>query len=258
MHPSLPHTLHGTPAPATLQLHSSAATRRTPHPSPPPLPPPPPPSHPPAAAKVEALTVNTSIAGLRDTLAAVEVEVADREKLIERYETEIRQRNDAIDKKMSAVDRLNRKYEKMVAEQPEAEHMGPLHAEVHNLQKAIGLKREAIEALQKRWLVDQTALVSASNDAEVKSTKLREMESQVVLLNQKRIRMDGAIAAQHEEVSRLEIAMKTMHEDMTRINALIAKNAALSGRLAAATAASATAFSEELRVAERELATAGG
>lgn len=212
---------------------------------------------PPAAAKVEALHINNSIAGLRETMGGVEGEVRERERVIERYETEIRQRNDAIDKKMATVDRLNRRFDKMAAEMPEAEHMGPLHAEVHNTQRSIAAKREAIEALQKRWLADQTAMVTAANDAEIKSQRLTEMASQVVLLSQKRIRMDAAIAAQHDELKRLEVATKTMHEDMARINGLIARNTTLSSRLAAATAASASAFTEELRVAEREVAVAG-
>lgn len=210
-----------------------------------------------ATSKVQVLDANNRLAALREQQAAAEKDVADKSSLIGRYESEIKSRLDAIDKKMAVVDSLNRKYERLVAAQPEAEHMGPLHAQVHNLQKSIASSREAIEALQKRWLADQTALVSAANDSEVKSTRLRELSSQVVLLDQKRIRLDASIEAQTTEQRRLRAAIKTMHEDMARISALIAKNSTLSGKLAAATSAAETAFGEELRMMEKDAAVAG-
>lgn len=79
-----------------------------------------------AAAKVESLNTSARISGLRDGMVALEGDLRDKERLVERYELEIRQRHDAIDKKMAIVDRLNRKFEKMVADTPEAESTGPL------------------------------------------------------------------------------------------------------------------------------------
>jgi chromosome segregation ATPase len=210
-----------------------------------------------AGAKVEALNANAATASLKEILAGVEDELREKERLIERYEAEIRSRNDAIEKRMTHVDRLNRKFDKMMADAPVEENMGPLHAEIHNVQKAIAAKREEVEGMQKRWLVDQTALVASANDGESKTTRLRELQSQVVLLDQKRIRMDGAIASQVTEHRRLVATVKSMHEDMARINGLIARNAQLSARLAASTNAAASSFGEELKALERELSAAG-
>lgn len=83
-----------------------------------------------AAAKVDALNANGSVAALRDTLSGAAAELREKEALIERYEGEIKARHDAIEKKMASVDRLNRKYEKMVADRPEAENMGPLQVRI--------------------------------------------------------------------------------------------------------------------------------
>lgn len=207
-----------------------------------------------AAAKVEALNISSHLAALKDARRSAESNLQEKEGLIAQYESEIKQRHDAIDKKMAIVDRLNRKWEKMIAGAPEAENMGPLHAEVHNLKKQIAAVKESSEALQRRWLTDQTSLVAATNEAEVKTTKLREASSQAVLLNQKRIRLDAAIENHKSELKRLEVGIKTMHDDMARINALIAKNEQLTKRLAAATYTSERAFTEELRDMEREAA----
>ena len=128
--------------------------------------------------------------------------------------------------------------------------MGPLEATIHNTTKSIETKQKAIDEMQKRWLADQTLLVKHTSAVESKGSRLREMESQHMLLDQKRIRLEGAIAAQEKEVAGLRIAIQSMHEDMARINALIAKNADLNKRLGEANAVAEGEFKEGLREAE--------
>ena len=209
-----------------------------------------------AAAKVEALNMASRLAALRDARGQREAELLEKERLAAQYEVENKQRHFDIDKKMAIVDRLNRKWEKMVAGAPEAANMGPLQAEVHNARKQIDAVREDSEALQRRWLADQTALVAAANEAEVRLTRLTESSAQAALLDQKRIRLDAAIAAHRGELRRLESGVRAMHEDMARINALIARNDELGKRLAGATFTSERAFSAELRDLELECAAA--
>lgn len=209
-----------------------------------------------AAFKVEALTVASRVGQLRDALGALEAGVSDKERLIERYDAEIKQRNDAVQKKMTVVDKLNRQWERMTEGQVEPENMGPLHAEVANLSKQIAEVRNQCEVLQRRWLTEQTALVAATNDAEVKATRLRESQSQAMLLQQKRIRLDGAIAHQQSELRRLDVSIKAMHDDMARITGLISRNSALYERIANVADLSEKQFNEELRDLERECAQA--
>ncbi len=203
-----------------------------------------------ARIKVDVLNTQAHNSALADTLRALENELSEKDTLVAKYEMEIRQRNDAIEKKMYMVDRLNRKYEQLVAGRPEEEHMGPLEATIHNTTKNIADKRKAIEEMQKRWLADQTALVKHSSLVESRSARLREVKSQFMLLDQKRIRLEGAIAGQMRELEGLKIAIQSMHEDMARINALIAKNADLNKKLAEANSVSEGEFKEALREAE--------
>lgn len=132
-----------------------------------------------ARVRVDALNTEAHNAQLKDSLAAVVSDLRDKDKLIEKYEMEIRQRNDAIEKKMNVVDRLNRKFEKLTAGK-EDENLGPLEAVIANLQKQItGTQKEA-EELQQRWLSDQTMLVDTVNTVEQKAEKLREMNGKYV------------------------------------------------------------------------------
>lgn len=203
-----------------------------------------------ARIKVDVLNTRAHNAALADTLKALEAELSEKDALVAKYELEIRQRNDAIEKKMYMVDRLNRKYEGLVAGRSEEEHMGPLEATIHNTTKQIEAKRKAIEEMQKRWLADQTELVKHASAVESKSARLREMRSQHMLLDQKRIRMEGSIAGQEREVADLRVAIQNMHEDMARINALISKNADLNKKVAEANAIAEGDFREGLKEAE--------
>lgn len=78
--------------------------------------------------------------------------------------------------------------------------MGPLEATIKNLGKNIASCKQESEELQRRWLKQQTVLVESTNDTETKQAKVREENSQLMLLNQKRLRMDSAIKTQMNEV----------------------------------------------------------
>jgi hypothetical protein len=159
-----------------------------------------------ARLKIDAMNVEAHNLQLQQTLEACVKELKEKDQLIEKYTMEIRQRNDSIEKKMSVVDRLNRKcvtgtaagsccdrcnaravavvalhfvvscagvgrYERLTSGQVE-ENLGPLEATIKNLSKQINSKVEASEQLQREWLQDQTALVSLANDVDSKAEKV--------------------------------------------------------------------------------------
>ena len=62
-----------------------------------------------ARLKIDAMNVEAHNMQLRQTLEACERDLRDKGQQIEKATLEIRQRNDAIEKKMSVVDRLNRR-----------------------------------------------------------------------------------------------------------------------------------------------------
>ena len=60
------------------------------------------------------------------------------------------------------MDRLNRKYEKLLDNVEDVEHMGPLEATIKNLRKEQETVEEASTSLQREWLADQTALCTTN------------------------------------------------------------------------------------------------
>jgi chromosome segregation ATPase len=207
-----------------------------------------------ARVRVDAFAAQAHVDALRAEVDRAEGDVRDREQTVARQQLEIRQRHDEIEKKMAVVDRLNRRYERLVADLPEEEHMGPLHATVHNTTKAIAEVRTRSDELQRRWLAKQTALVAAEAAAEEKAVTARELVSQRVLLEQKRMRLDKAVDAARRDTRELASELARMREDMARMNALVARNAELAARLADAAVISEKEFTEELKDLERESA----
>jgi len=209
-----------------------------------------------ARARVESIEASAEVEALRDELSQVEADLKEKEGLVAKYEVEVRQRHDAIEKKSAVVDRLNRKFEAATKDLPEEEHTGPLQATVHNATKRIGETRTEVDALQRRWLAEQTALVEASSDADDKGAQLRELQSQRVLMEQKRLRLERAVQGQRAETAELTASMSRMRDDMERISSLIAKNDGLRRKLADATFAAETDFVVGLREAEEASVTA--
>lgn len=66
--------------------------------------------------QVDILNTQSHNDRLTATLKLLNEELKDKEKIIEKCETDIRRRNDDIGKQTREVDKLNRKYEKLTAD----------------------------------------------------------------------------------------------------------------------------------------------
>lgn len=70
----------------------------------------------------------------------MEQELKENEKTIERFELEIKRRHDDIERKTSAMDLLNKEYDRLQAASKYDPSTGPLEATIHHLQKEIDQK----------------------------------------------------------------------------------------------------------------------
>lgn len=175
-----------------------------------------------ARIKVDALNTEAHNQELRATLTAYDEELKNKDKLIEKYEAEIRQRHDKIDKKQVYIARLNKKLEKINAG-AEDEHTGPLEATIHSMSKEIlGLERESGEK-QKQWVKAQTELVAVIQDTEEERGTLRELDARHTVLQQKRLRLRQGLEAETEDVRDLQRAVRHLHTSMRKVNELISK-----------------------------------
>eukprot|EP00455_Lapot_gusevi_P048339 TRINITY_DN6659_c0_g3_i1.p1 TRINITY_DN6659_c0_g3~~TRINITY_DN6659_c0_g3_i1.p1 ORF type:complete len:906 (-),score=334.81 TRINITY_DN6659_c0_g3_i1:228-2891(-) len=183
-----------------------------------------------ARIKVDALNTIAYNQELKSTLDECMKELKEKEELIEKYEVEIRQRHDEIEKKQIYVGRLNRKYDSLVSNM-EDENTGPLEATIKNLTKEIASKVQECDEMQRNWIKGQTELVDLMNQTNQQQEKVSELSATKTILGQKRMRVETQYQNQLSEVKELTSAVRGMRYDMARLNELIAKNVALQEEL---------------------------
>merc|ERR1719156_203994 len=90
---------------------------------------------------VDSLNTKAHNQMLKERLETLATDLADREKLIDQYELEIRKRHNQIEKKQLYVDRLNREYDEKRSKQ-EDDDSGPMEGKIKGLRKQIADKNQ--------------------------------------------------------------------------------------------------------------------
>merc|ERR1719262_516596 len=181
-----------------------------------------------ARVTVDSLNTKAHNQMLKDRFKSLGDDLAERERLIEQYEQEIRKRHHQIEKKQLYVDRLNREYDekrtKLEAEVGEADVAGPQEAKIKHLRKAIADKTKECGDMQKDWIQKQTQLMAISAEADKNKAYLNDQKNRKMVLDQKRIRIEGQLAAQVKEIKELDNNMKHLRFDMDRMCSALASH----------------------------------
>jgi peptidoglycan hydrolase CwlO-like protein len=82
---------------------------------------------------VDALNTNAHNNELKGTFTSYDDELKSKDALIEKYETEIRQRHDKIEKKQVYIARLNKNLDEVRERRGEVESTGPLEATIKSM-----------------------------------------------------------------------------------------------------------------------------
>eukprot|EP01083_Nonionella_stella_P004551 13184_1 len=173
--------------------------------------------------QVDSLNTEAHNTDLTTTRDAYEEELREKEDIIEKYERDMRVRNDSISKKQIYVDRLNKKYDTLTRG-VEEENTGPLEATIKNITKEISdVLMDSSEA-QRSWIDGQTELVQLVNTKESRNQEIHEILSRQTILKQKAARNEGDIKNLSLELRDLVKSTKIVHLDMNKLNKMIAKH----------------------------------
>ncbi|GFR48625.1 hypothetical protein Agub_g10540 [Astrephomene gubernaculifera] len=185
-----------------------------------------------AKLQVDILNTEAHNTRLAETLGLLDEELRDKGRTIEKYELEIKRRNDEIEKKTREIDILNRRYERILDARGTGEETGPLEATIKNLQREIDTKAQESKELQRRWINYQQELVSLQNENGVLTETLSRLRAEHTVLFQKKRRLEQQLEGQDKAIKALESGMGRLHVDLQRVNGLIATNAAARAALA--------------------------
>eukprot|EP00933_Yihiella_yeosuensis_P005575 TRINITY_DN110118_c0_g1_i1.p1 TRINITY_DN110118_c0_g1~~TRINITY_DN110118_c0_g1_i1.p1 ORF type:complete len:886 (-),score=277.70 TRINITY_DN110118_c0_g1_i1:401-3058(-) len=209
-----------------------------------------------ARVTVDSLNTKAHNQMLKDRYKQLGNELADREKLIEQYEQEIRKRHHQIEKKQLYVDRLNREYDekrtKLEAEAGDADVAGPQEAKLKHMKKQIADLTKECSDMQKDWIQKQTQLLAVSTETDRLKASLLENSNKKMILEQKKIRIEGSLKNHGKEIRELENSMKHLRFDMDRINGALVTHDSKSNELANSNQMMETEFVQKLKEIEHK------
>ena len=185
-----------------------------------------------ARTRLDGMNAKALNAQLEETFKAVQSEMQGKEQLIEKYQIEIRQRTDEIEKKMYRVDRLNKKYEKMIESAGgEEENLGPMENTIRNLNKQIEKMNEECRILEHDWLKKQTELVSVAAEGEKISEGNAELQARITIFTQQQLRLTKDLKTVQNEVKAGKLSNIDLRKDVSKLNVLIGENHEQEGEL---------------------------
>jgi coiled-coil domain-containing protein 40 len=205
-----------------------------------------------ARTHVDSLNAGMLNNQLQETLEMVSKELTEKEMLIDKYQIEIRQRHDEIEKKMYRVDRLNKKYDKMVEATGGEENLGPLENIVKNLMKEIDEIQENNKELEREWLKKQTEMVSVTSLSDEIHERNNELKSRFTVLTQQQLRLVKDLNNLKHEVKNQFTSNSEMQKDISKLNHLINANQQQEGELQNENYVLEMESIEELKEMERE------
>ena len=205
-----------------------------------------------ARTKVDRLNINSMTDQLREQHGVAMKEIADKESMISKYQLEIRQRNDEIEKKMYRVDRLNKKYEKMIESAGGEENLGPLENTIKQLNKETDGMLEECKDMEREWLKKQTDLVQVTADNDALTEANNEYQARVTILSQQQLRLSKDSRLVKTEVKVANQSNIDLQKDVAKLNILISANHEEEGHLQTSNFIIEKDCVEELKQMERD------
>merc|ERR1711916_230383 len=206
-----------------------------------------------AKTKVDILNVNSQLDQLKDQYAIVQKDLQEKETLIEKYQIEIRQRTDEIEKKIYRVDRLNKKYDKMVeAAGGDEENLGPMEGTIKQLNKDIESIVAECKTAETDWLRKQTELVGVASEIDKLLDSNTELQARSTILTQQQQRLKKDLNLLESEVKAAQQSNVDLQKDVSKLNVLISQNHAQESELQNANYSLELSCIEELKDMEKE------
>ena len=198
-----------------------------------------------AKLKLEKLRLQAEINQLSIQSASEAQEIKAKENTIAKFQADIRQRNDDIEKKVFRVDRLNKRYERMLESVGGEENLNSLENNIKALNDSADAITAESQEVKRSWLSKQTELVGVLGDTERLLSKQTELKARVAVLTQQRERFE---AEQGRVISETKASLQKnseLRKEMVRLNSLTSLQSEEEGRLHNANINIESAFSEE-------------
>ncbi|ORY39498.1 hypothetical protein BCR33DRAFT_719975 [Rhizoclosmatium globosum] len=172
--------------------------------------------------KMETLNGLERLRRMKEDMKALEKDLGIKNELIEKYEIEIRRRNDEVGKKQAEMDMLNKKYDLLTSRSQE-ESMGPLEATIHNVTKLVDQKDKDCMQLQQFWMRAQNELVTTSKKSNALQEEMSDLKMRLSVLSRKKAVVNNQFETELKEIREHQRSIRGLQNDMVKINTLLSK-----------------------------------
>ncbi|XP_062392091.1 coiled-coil domain-containing protein 40 [Sardina pilchardus] len=204
-----------------------------------------------AQVTLAANEASQRVENLDRTLAQLDQEIAQRHALLTASEAQIAKQVTVIERKQATINVYNKKIQQIVATTGH-EDLGPLEIRASTLSKELEEVGAEIKEQQQFWLWQQGELVRLSQEKQAQSSALHSLQTQLVILQQRKVRTENEIEQERREQSELEQHMKGLRGDMLKLNSLLSDNGQLRQALEQGNVLMENQFLSRLKEAERD------
>ncbi len=140
-----------------------------------------------SATRLETLDTSARLQSLVEQAKRIDEECVNKSQLMEKYEQEMKRRNDELGKKSSEMDLLNRKLEQLTGGDKDSSSIGPLEATIRNLTNSIKAKEKECTQLSHYWLRAQNELVLITKKTSDIMDESQDLKMKLAVLTRKKM-----------------------------------------------------------------------
>ncbi|KAH0786815.1 coiled-coil domain-containing protein [Histomonas meleagridis] len=173
--------------------------------------------------RIDKLNIKSQSEKLQNGLKEIIDELKEKDNLINQYELQIHRNNFDIEKRQSEVDKLNRKYEALKAQQ-NGEEYSPLERKIRVLQGKIEQTDIDSQENQAIWLKKQAELVSLEHQCENLQEKNNITTAHIAVLTRKRDRTLNQLKNTEKEINKLQVQTHQLQREISRLGQKLSQN----------------------------------
>lgn len=175
-----------------------------------------------AKARLEGVQTQTVNEALERDIKMLNTELEDKNRIISKSESEIRQRVLIIEHKQGQIDVLNKKIENLI-EKAGGVELGPLELEEKKLTKEIEDYLAQIMELEQKWLREQNELVRLVKEHQKMDVDLKHQQKNFVILTTKKMRIEKTIESEQANIKQLTKNLDNLRLQSEKLNKFIFK-----------------------------------
>lgn len=201
-----------------------------------------------ARLRIESLNVSEEQAKLEQLQEADRLGMKAVEKKVAQLEKQVKHKSTEMEKRLSLIDKLNRKYVVMTesSRSGEDESLGPLESTIKHLGREIDELKQENQFLERCWLNHQADLVAVSQTMIQKDIVLQEAVARETVLRQKKQKVEDRILSQEKSMREVDGSVAHLHKEIERLNQLTVESQEKKKTLASETSITEAAFVKEL------------